>query len=57
MVTVLKKGTTKKSILSLMKKMLAETKSKGINANKYCGVLNLSQDALFIQRSLRNEWE
>lgn len=33
------------------------SKKQKINTYKYCGVLSLSQDALNIQKDMRNEWE
>ena len=29
---------------------------KGVNTLKYCGVLNLKEDPLTIQKKLRDEW-
>ena len=57
MVTVLKQGTTKENIRILLKKISKKQKSKGIKAHKYCGRIKLKEDALEIQKKLRNEWE
>ncbi len=57
MVTVLKQGATKQKILTIMKKILKEQKTKGIDAKKYCGILRLKEDALKLQKGMRNEWE
>ena len=57
MVTVLKQGATKQNILMIMRKILEERKQKGINAKKYCGVLKLKEDALKLQKRMRDEWE
>jgi len=54
MVTVLKSGATKQSIL---KKLGARRSKKGFEAHKFCGVLKINEDALTIQRRLRDEWE
>ena len=57
MVTVLKQGAPKKVIGSILEKLAKGRKPKGIDAYKYCGVIKLKQDALTLQRELRNEWE
>jgi hypothetical protein len=54
MVLVLKKGATKREIESIEKKL--KNKS-GIDVMKYCGKIKLREDALEIQKSLRNEWQ
>jgi len=55
MVMTIKYGASKRSIMSLLKK-LAEKPKKGINAKKYCGKVKLKLDALKIQKELRDEW-
>lgn len=40
-----------------MKKILKEQKAKGIDAKKYCGILRLKEDALKLQKGMRDEWE
>ena len=38
-------------------KKLAEIQSlKKINAFKYCGIISLNEDALEIQKKMRDEW-
>ena len=54
MVTVLKKGSDKSSITKILSRVLG---IKGLNAYKYCGVIHLKEDALSIQKKLRNEWK
>ena len=56
MVTTLKKGATKNNIKSILEKLAKESKPKGINAYKYCGKITLKEDALILQKELRNEW-
>ena len=34
-----------------------EQTRKTINTFKYCGVISIKEDALIIQKQLRNEWE
>lgn len=54
MVTIIKKGADKLTI----KKALEKIKNKkGLDAKKHCGVLNIDEDALEIQKRLRDEWE
>ncbi len=57
MVTVLRQGATKKSIRSVLEKLVKEIKPIGVDVYKYCGKISLKNDALKIQRELRNEWE
>ncbi len=47
-----------KSNLDKVRKTLSVFKiAKKLDAKKYCGVLRLKEDALTIQKRLRNEWE
>ena len=32
-------------------------KNKGVDTSKYCGTVKFNEDALTIQKRLRNEWE
>ena len=54
MVHVLKKGATKQQMQSINKKL---QKKIGINTKKYCGIIQLKQDPLDIQKQLRDEWQ
>ncbi|WP_171605882.1 hypothetical protein [Limnovirga soli] len=54
MVLVLKKGASKKEIESIEKKLKNKT---GVDTVKYCGLIKLKEDALTIQKALRNEWQ
>ena len=56
MVTKLKKGATKKNIQNVWNK-LADKSTEGLNAKKHNGVIKLTEDALFIQKKLRDEWD
>ena len=56
MVTKVKKGMRKKEIDSILEKH-NNTRKKKIDLNKYCGVINLKEDPIVIQRKLRNEWQ
>lgn len=56
MVTVLKSGTKKREIASLLEKV-SSRKPKGIDAYKYCGTVKFKEDGLALQKRLRDEWE
>jgi len=56
MVLILKKGASKKDILSLRKKLQKQVK-KGVETLKFCGAIKLKEDPLSIQNAMRNEWE
>ena len=57
MVLVLKKGASKKDIQQISKKLSELSTGKKLNTKKYKGVIKLKQDALVIQKKLRDEWE
>lgn len=57
MVLVLKKGAGKKEIEAIEKMLYHEKNVAGFNAQRYNGVLHLSEDPLLIQKKLRDEWE
>lgn len=56
MVTIIKQGSTKELIQELWINLFKERKRKGVDANKYCGILKLEEDPLEIQKRLRDEW-
>jgi len=56
MVTTIKHGAAKKSIKDMLENLAKESKSKGVDTHKYVGKINLKEDALNIQKELRNEW-
>jgi len=56
MVTVIKRGASKEEIRSLLESHDKKAR-KGIDVKKYCGVLNLKEDPLELQKKWRNEWE
>lgn len=53
MVTIIKKGTTKKNLTRLLQKIKSK---KGFDAYKFCGAIKLGKDPLVIQKEMRNEW-
>ncbi len=56
MVLVLKKGASKKEIEAINEKLAKNHKKKRFDAYKHCGVIKLQEDALAIQKRLRDEW-
>ncbi|MDR0792548.1 MAG: hypothetical protein LBE82_04510 [Chitinophagaceae bacterium] len=56
MVLVLKKGASKKQIEVISEKIAHVQKKKRFDAYKHCGVLKLEEDALVIQKRMRDEW-
>ena len=57
MVTIIKSGTSKDKIKSLLARQKKGKKPKMINLQKYCGILNLKEDPLTLQKKWRDEWE
>lgn len=53
MVLVLKKGASKKEMLTIEKKL---QKNNGVNTKKYCGIIKFPEDPLVIQKNMRDEW-
>ena len=47
----------KKKRLWLLDRLIQQVDDKGIDAYKYCGVLDIVEDPLDIQSNLRDEWE
>ncbi len=57
MITVIKKGYKKHSILKLLKELKQKAYNKGFDAYKYCGAIQIAEDPLEIQKRMRDEWE
>ena len=57
MVWVLKKGASKKEIIAVTEKLSKSRRKMRFNAFKHCGVIKLAEDALDMQKSLRDEWQ
>jgi hypothetical protein len=55
MVLTIRKGAGKKEILAIEKKLSHH--EVGFNAEKYNGIIKFKEDALEIQKKLRDEWE
>lgn len=56
MVTVIKEGSTLKTLRELLNKAYSSKATIGIDAHKYCGVLELPESPLKIQKDLQDEW-
>ena len=58
MVMTIKKGSDKRSIESVLKRLRTRKKKvKGIDAYKYCGVITLKEAPVDIQKRMRSEWD
>jgi len=57
MVTILKKGTSRSRIEKILEKLKRKKASEGIDAYKYCGIIELHEDPVEYQRKVRNEWD
>jgi hypothetical protein len=57
MVTIIKKGTSKDNIKSLLEKRQKTKRPKKIDVKKYCGILNLKEDPVMLQKKWRDEWK
>jgi len=56
MVVVIKKGSSKKVLSTLLKKAIDSSKQKKLNARRYCGVVKFKEDGLILQKRWRDEW-
>ena len=56
MVTVIKKGSSKRSILEQLKKIAKKPSKKGLDAHQYSGTVRFKEDGLTLQKRWRNEW-
>jgi len=57
MVTTIKSGASKEEIDNLLESHSKMKKKKGIDVKKYCGILDLKEDPLELQKKWRDEWE
>ncbi|MEO6219813.1 MAG: hypothetical protein ABIO81_05255 [Ginsengibacter sp.] len=51
----IKNNKTKNKIIKIRKSR--GIKSKGVDTSKYCGTVKFNEDAVAIQKRLRNEWK
>ena len=56
MVTVIQKGTSKEKIQSILDQRKRRRK-KGVDLKKYCGLIQLKEDPVSLQKRWRDEWE
>lgn len=56
MVIVIKKGASKRTLDSLLKKAVDSSNAKKLNARKYCGAVKFKEDGLTLQKRWRDEW-
>ena len=57
MVTVIKKSTNKKAIKKILKNVKPPKPQKLFKASEFCGKIKYEEDALAIQKRLRDEWQ
>lgn len=57
MVMVLKKGSDKKSIQAVLKKVAKKTAKTGLKASQYAGTVKFKEDGLTLQKRWRDEWQ
>ena len=57
MVMEIRRGDNKENIEELLSQLGADKPVKGIDAYKYCGVLNLEESPEEIQKKVRGEWD
>ena len=53
----LKKGEGKKKMQKLLEELARNRKRPQKNIRRFCGVIHLKEDALKIQKKIRNEWD
>ena len=53
MLIIIKNGSTRRRINQALKKLRVQ---KGLDAFKFCGSIRLSEDALSIQKKIRDAW-
>ena len=57
MKSVIKKGASKEEIIKLFKRLAKNrSKRKAFDAYKFCGVIKFDDEALSIQKKMRDEW-
>jgi len=55
MITVIKKGSSSETIKKKYKKHQKKQPRKDLS--KYCGAIELKEDPVTVQKTLRDEWE
>jgi hypothetical protein len=57
MITIIKKGENKQSIIRLLNELKQKSHNTGFDAYKYCGVIRFEKSPIEIQKSMRDEWK
>ena len=57
MVTTINKKMKRQVINKILEDLQRNISERGIDAYKYCGIIDLINDPVSIQKSLRNEWK
>jgi hypothetical protein len=57
MVTIIKKSVKRKEINKILKEVKPVKSHGTFKASEFCGKVKFKEDALKIQKRLRNEWE
>jgi hypothetical protein len=57
MVTIIQKGTSKEKIQSILAQRNKRRGRKGVDVMKYCGLIQLKEDPVSLQKRWRDEWE
>ncbi|MEX2345445.1 MAG: hypothetical protein WD604_07520 [Balneolaceae bacterium] len=55
MVTVIKKGSSAKSVIEKYQKHIKASQKEPVK--KYCGILTLKKDPVKLQKEWRDDWE
>jgi hypothetical protein len=55
MVTVIKKGSSRKDLMQVMKKIAGRSKKKDLQ--RFCGVISTKKDPVVLQKEWRDEWK
>ena len=56
MITIVKRGMPKEKIKDILDRH-AQKRQKTIDIAKYCGVIDIKEDPLELQKNWRDEWE
>lgn len=57
MVMVLKKGSNKKSIREVLRKITKKSSKNGLKASEYAGTVKFKEDGVVLQKRWRDEWQ
>ena len=55
MVTILKKKDSIEKLKKILENVLSK-KRKGVDASKFSGILKIDEDAVEVQKKMRDEW-